>query len=86
MPEERDPALDALGIERIDQFVEVPAEWRAIGYRIVEGKKGKYSVLQFARPNDVDIELWSHSYELRGKKVWVRKDHLTRQADEARKR
>lgn len=77
--------LQAIGLHKMDEFVPVPSEWKAVGYKEVKGKKGTYQVVSFERPNEPLIELWSHSMELRKGVLHARRDHIERQAEEARK-
>lgn len=77
--------LQAIGLKKMDEFVPVPEEWKSVGYKEVKGKKGTYQVVSFERPNEPLIELWSHSMELRNGTLFARRDHIERQAEEARK-
>lgn len=81
--EERE--LQALGLKKAEEFVPVPEDWKALSYKQVKGKKAVYEVVLFERPNEPNVELWSHSMELRHGKLYARADHILRQAEEARK-
>jgi len=77
---------DFEGLKKLDGMVRVPSEWQLLGYREVKTKKGDtYRILEFDRPSEQPIGLFSHSVEKRPDGWYVRQDHATRQADEARK-
>jgi hypothetical protein len=77
---------DLRGIAKLDGMIAIPKEWQLQGYREVKSKKGEiYKLLVFSRPNEPDIELFSHSCEKRSDGFYCKRNHVERQAEQARK-
>jgi len=85
--------IEKLGIPDVKEWAAVPKEWVCKGKKpipknpakVKAGEDPNFYVLVFERPNEPDLELWSHSMRVVHGQLEARIDHVERQAELARK-